>query len=231
MNDTIAVLERAGAVIIDPANMPTVSDPDPAKNILSFPICSGLNNAKGKDENCSVVLKYGMKRDFNAYLSSLGASAPVKSLTELRAFNTAHARAGAIKYGQANLDISDEMDVAQDKARYEADRARDVTLAGDRGFKAAIDDHRLDALLFPGWNVSNLAARPGYPEIVVPIGTVPSAGGAGGTNPYPPGFAPKPSPYSAGFVGLPCSEPKLIAIAYAFEQLTKRRVPPSLPGK
>jgi hypothetical protein len=32
-------------------------------------------------------------------------------------------------------------------------------------------------------------------------------------------------------VGLPCSEPKLIAIAYAFEQLTKRRVPPSLPGK
>jgi amidase len=230
MNDTIAILKRAGAVIVDPANMPTVSDPDPPRNILSFPICSGLNNAKGKDENCSVVLKYGMKRDFNAYLSSLGASAPVRSLAELRAFNTAHARAGAIKYGQANLDISDEMDLAQDKARYEADRARDIMLAGDRGFKAALDDHKLDALLFPGWNVSNLAARPGYPEIVVPIGMVP-AGGGGGTNPYPPGFDPKPSPYSAAFVGLPCSEPKLIAIAYAFEQLTKRRVPPTLPGK
>ena len=113
-----------------------------------------------------------MKRDFNSYLAALGPAAPVKSLTELRAFNTAHARAGAIKYGQANLDISDEMDVVADKARYEADRARDLRLAGDRGFKAAIEDNKLDALLFPGWNISNLASRPGYPEIVVPIGAV-----------------------------------------------------------
>ena len=229
MNGAIETLTRAGAVIVDPANMPTVVDSDPAKNILSYPICSGVSNAKGKDENCSVVLKYGMKRDFNAYLSSLGPSAPVKSLAELRAFNTAHTRAGAIKYGQSNLDISDEMDVALDKARYDHDRARDVTLAGDRGFKAAIEEHKLDALLFPGWNISNLAARPGYPEIVVPIGTVAPGGGGGGNNPYPPGFVPKPSPYSVAFVGLPCSEPKLIAIAYAFEQLTKRRVPPALP--
>ena len=226
MNDAIDVLKRAGAVIVDPANLPTVLDADPAQNILSFSICSGVNNAKGRDENCTVVLKYGMKRDFNAYLATLGPAAPVKSLTELRAFNTAHARAGAIKYGQANLDISDEMDVVADKARYEADRARDVRLAGDRGFKAAIEEHKLDALLFPGWAISNLASRPGYPEIVVPIGVVPSGGGRGGANPFPPGFDPKPSPYSAAFVGLPCSEPKLIGIAYAFEQLTKRRVPP-----
>ena len=225
MNDAIDILNRAGAVIVDPANMPTVVDPDPAQNILSFPICSGVNNAKGRDGNCTVVLKYGMKRDFNAYLSTLGSGAPVKSLTELRAFNTARARAGAIKYGQSNLDISDEMDVVADKARYEADRARDVRLAGDRGFKAAIEDNKLDALMFPGWAISNLASRPGYPEIVVPIGMVPSGGG-GGANPFPSGFQPNPSPYSAAFVGLPCSEPKLIAIAYAFEQLTKRRMPP-----
>ena len=226
MADAIDILKRAGAVIVDPADMPTIIDADPAKNILSFNICSGLNNAKGKDENCSVVLKYGMKRDFNAYLAALGAAAPVKSLTELRAFNTAHAKAGAIKYGQANLDISDEMDVIADKARYDADRARDISLAGDRGFKAAIDDNKLDALMFPGWAISNLASRPGYPEIVVPIGSVPGGVGGGGTNPYPAGFDLKPSPYSASFVGLPCSEGKLIGIAYAFEQLTKRRVPP-----
>jgi amidase len=226
MNDAIDVLKRAGAVIVDPANLPTVVDADPAQNILSFSICSGVNNAKGRDENCTVVLKYGMKRDFNAYLAALGPAAPVKSLTELREFNTAHARAGAIKYGQANLDISDEMDVVADKARYQADRARDVRLAGDRGFKAAIEEHKLDALLFPGWAISNLASRPGYPEIVVPIGVVPSGGRGGGANPFPPGFEPRPSPYSAAFVGLPCSEPKLVGIAYAFEQLTKRRVPP-----
>ena len=142
MNEAIDVLKRNGAVVVDPANMPTVVDPDPTKNILSFDICSGVNNAKGKDENCTVVLKYGMKRDFNAYLATLGPAAPVKSLTELRAWNTAHARAGAIRYGQSNLDISDEMDVAADKARYEADRARDIALAGDRGFKAAIEDEQ-----------------------------------------------------------------------------------------
>jgi len=209
MTEAIDVLKRNGAIVVDPANMPTIIESDPSKNILSFDICSGVNNAKGKDGSCTVVLKYGMKRDFNAYLATLGPVAPVKSLTDLRNWNTAHARAGAIRYGQSNLDISDEMDVVADKARYEADRARDIALAGDRGFKAAIEDNKVDALMFPGWAISNLASRPGYPEIVVPLG-----------------FAPKPTPFSAAFVGAACSEPRLIEIAYAFEQTTKRRVPP-----
>ena len=227
MADAIDVLTRQGAIVVDPADLPSVVDPDPARSILGFDICSGLNNAKGKDAGCSVVLKYGMKRDFNAYLDSLGAAAPVKSLSDLRAFNTAHARAGAIRYGQANLDISDEMDVVQDRARYEADLAKDLALAGDRGFRAAIEGHQLDALMFPGWNISNLASRPGFPEIVVPIGVTPAGGGGGGgANPFPAGFTPEPSPYSAAFVGLACSEPKLIGIAYAFEQATKARRKP-----
>jgi amidase len=228
MADAIDVLKRAGAIVVDPANMPSVLDPDPQKNPTLIPICSGTDNARGKDAACSVVLKYGMKRDFNAYLATLGASAPVKSLTELREFNTAHARANAIRYGQSNLDISDEVDLDRDRARYEADRKRDLALVDDRGFTAAIKEHRLDALMFPGWNISNLAARPGFPEIVVPLGVVPAGGGGGGGNPFPPGFDPKPSPYSAAFVGLACSEPRLIEIAYAFEQATKRRVPPIL---
>jgi amidase len=230
MVDAIDVLRRAGAVIVDPANLPSVLDPDPQKNPTLISICSGTDNARGKDASCSVVLKYGMKRDFNAYLATLGTSAPVKSLAELRAFNQAHARANAVRYGQSNLDISDEMDLVQDRSRYESDRARDVALAGDRGLRAAIEDHRLDALMFPGWQISNLAARPGYPEIVVPLGVVPAgAGGGAGANPFPAGFDPKPSPYSAAFVGLACSEPRLIEIAFAFEQATKRRVPPVMP--
>jgi amidase len=224
MNEAIDLIRKAGGVIVDPANMPTVIDPDPTKNILSYDICSGLTNAKGKDGNCSVVLKYGMKRDFNAYLQSLGTLAPVKSLTELRAFNTAHTKADAIRYGQANLDISDEMDVTADRARYEADRARDIALAADHGFTEALTANHLDALLFPGWTISNLASRPGFPEIVVPIGMTPSGGNA---STFPPGFDPKPAPYSAAFVGAACSEPKLIGLAYALEQLTKKRVPPA----
>ncbi len=225
MADAIAILKREGAVVVDPANMPSAIDPDPSRNILLVSICSGTTNAKGQDASCSDVLKYGMKRDFNAYVASLGPSAPVKSLTELRMFNLTHQRANAIRYGQSNLDISDEMNVEHDRARYEVDRTRDVTLAGDRGLKAAIDTAHLDALMFPGWNISNLASRPGYPEIVVPLGfaavTPPAA------NPFPAGFDPKPAPFSAAFVGLPCSEPRLIEIAYAFEQVTRRRVAPA----
>ena len=67
-----------------------------------------------------------MKRDFNKWLASLGPAAPVKTLTELRQWNIAHQKAGAIKYGQSQLDVSDEMDVERDRARYEADRARDL---------------------------------------------------------------------------------------------------------
>ena len=130
MDDAIAVLKAQGAIIVDPANIPSVVDQDPKNNFLRWNGCSGANNAKGKDEDCSVVLKYGMKRDFNNWLKSLGAAAPVKTLTELREWNTAHAKAGAIKYGQSLLDISDEMDVEKDRARYEADRAKDIRLVG-----------------------------------------------------------------------------------------------------
>jgi amidase len=65
----------------------------------------------------------------------------VKSLTELRMFNLAHTAAGAIKYGQSQLDISDEMDVEQDRARYEADRAKDLKLSAAEGIDAALKEH------------------------------------------------------------------------------------------
>src|SRR4051794_18044323 len=66
MDDAIAILKAQGAIIVDPANIPSVVDPDPKNNFLRWGQCSGVTNAKGKDEDCSVVLKYGMKRDFNA---------------------------------------------------------------------------------------------------------------------------------------------------------------------
>src|SRR6266545_2937797 len=96
MDEAIAVLKQQGAIIIDPANIPSIVDKDPQRNFLSWGTCSGANNAKGKDETCSVSFKYGMKRDFNAWLVSLGAAAPLKTLAELRAWNTAHQKAGSI---------------------------------------------------------------------------------------------------------------------------------------
>src|SRR5206468_11427618 len=172
--DAMAVLKRQDAVVIDTADMPSITDRDPANNFLVWGKCSGVNEGRGKDERCSVDLKYGMKRDFNKWLASLGAAAPVKTLKELIAWNTAHQKAGAIKYGQSNLDISDEMDVEKDRARYEADRAKDIRLGGTRGIDAAMKANRLDAMLFPGASGAAIAARPGYPTVIVPFGIVPN---------------------------------------------------------
>ena len=226
MDDAIAALKREGAVIVDPANIPSVLEENPKENFTQWSQCSGVNNAKGKDENCSVVLKYGMKRDFNTWLASLGAAAPLKSLTELREWNKAHEKAGSIKYGQSQLDISDEMDVEKDKARYEADRAKDIRLAATTGIDAAIQANRLDALLFPGANGAAIGAKPGYPSVTVPFALVPNAP----TPPFPAGFDARPGPMGVTFTGLACSEPRLIELAYAFEQATKKRVaPPQFP--
>ena len=224
MADAIAVLKQQGAVIIDPADIPSVVDPDPQHNLLLWNICSGATDAKGKDADCSVDFKYGMKRDFNKWLATLGPSAPVKSLTELRQWNITHTKAGAIRYGQSNLDVSDEMDLDADRGRYELDRAKDIALAGTHGIDEVMKAQRLDAILFPAANGAAIAARPGYPTVIVPFGTVPNAP----TPPFPEGFNARPSPFGVSFTGMACSEPRLLELAFAFEQATKRRVPP--PG-
>jgi len=224
MTEAIAALRAAGAEIVDPANIPSVLETDPTRNAVAWSVCGGADNAKGQDAACSVVFKYGMKRDFNAWLATLGPSAPVKTLTELRLYNLAHQRAGSMKYGQSLLDISDEMDVVADKARYEADRAKDLALNATNGIDAAITANKLDALLFPGGGGAGIAAKGGHPTVIVPFGTVPNAP----TPAFPDGFDAKQAPFGVSFTGARCSEPRLLAIAYAFEQATKRRVPPPL---
>jgi amidase len=266
MAEAMAALEAAGATLID-VDIPSIMNKEPKENLLLA--------------GSSVVLSYGMKRDFNAWLASLGPAAPVKTLTELREWNKAHERMGAIKYGQTLLDSSDALDLEKDKARYEEDRARDVKLGGTTGIDAVVQAHKLDALLFPGTSAAGIASKPGYPTVLVPFGMIPNTpgnpggrgagagrggpaaaappaapgttpGAAAGTAPgatpaaststaststasatpppapLPPGFDPKPQPYGVGFTGPACSEPKLLQLAYAFEQATKKRTPP--PG-
>ena len=225
MEEAITILKQQGAIIVDPVEIPSIMSTDPQENFLLWSTCSGLDNAKGKDAACSIVFKYGMKRDFNKWLESLGAAGPVKTLTELRQWNVAHQRAGAIKYGQALLDISDEMNVQADRARYLTDREKDLRLSATNGIDAVMKKYQLDALLFPGPSSASIAAKPGYPTVIVPFGLVPNAP-TPPAPPFPEGFAAKPAPYGVGFTGMSCSEPRLIELAYAFEQATKRRVPP-----
>ena len=210
MAEAIEILTAQGATVVDPADIPSVVDPNEADNLL-------VNGG-------SSVLDYGMKRDFNTWLATLGESAPVTTLAELRAWNLAHQDAGAIEYGQARLDESDALDLEANRAEYEADRARDLRLNGEHGIDEVMTDLDLDALLFPGSGGAGLAARPGYPTVIVPFAMVPNDGGPD----FPEGWEPKPRPLGVSFTGTACSEPRLIELAYAFEQATLRRVPP--PG-
>lgn len=213
MADAIDVLRQHGATIVDPADIPSVLDPDPDHNLL-----------RG---GSSSVLDYGMKRDFNAWLATLGESAPVQTLTELRAWNEAHRAAGSLKYDQARLDGSDEIDLEADRAEYEADRARDLYLNGEHGIDEVMTELDLDALLFPGSGGAGISAKPGYPTVIVPFALVPNDADP----PLPEGFDAKPRPFGVSFAGSACSEPRLLELAYAFEQATLRRVaPPGMHG-
>ena len=102
----------------------------------------------------------------------------------------------------------------------------DLDLAKTRGLDVVY--RSFDAILFPANRGAGIAARAGYPSIVVPGGfvtnrpelTIPPG------PPFPDGFDPKDAPYGVTFSGPAFSEPKLLGYAYAFEQATRHRVPP-----
>jgi amidase len=98
-----------------------------------------------------------------------------------------------------------------------------VRVTGAEGIDAVMKRERLDALLFVGSTGSSVAAKPGYPTVIVPFGFTPNAP----QPPFPSGFDAKPAPVGISFTGSACSEPRLIELAYSFEQATKRRIPPA----
>src|SRR5262249_8386180 len=223
MADAIAVLKQQGAVLVDPADVPSFVDKEPQKNFPLWDFCAGAEQAKGMDANCSINFKYGMKRDFNLWLKTLGPAAPVQTLTELRQWNLSHQKANAIKFGQSRLDISDEMDLDVDRARNDLDMKKDNALSRAAGIDGVLKAHNLDAILTPGGSGAGLAARAGYPIIVVPFGLVPNAP----TPPFPSGVDAKPGPFGVGVPGTACREPRLVEAAYSLHQATKKRIPPA----
>ena len=217
MEEVIQILRAQGAEVVDPADIPSILDGTPANSFLTFPTCAGLANRKGLDAACSTTFKFGMKRDYTAWANASGAP----SLTQMRQYNLANRPRNAIRYEQENLDISDEMDVNADRARWQTDRNRDVFISATHGIDEVMATQRLDALLTGANSFAGIAAKAGHPSITVPFGLLPNNQAN-----LPADFNPKPGPYGATFSGTACSEPRLIEIAYAFEQATKRRVPP-----
>jgi amidase len=160
----------------------------------------------------STVLNYEFKRDLNAYFARLPADAPIHSLAEVIAYNRAHAPA-ALKFGQARALASEAMDLSPgsaDTARHAADRAQDLADSRDR-IDAAMREDNLTALLFAGAGGSSTGARAGYPSITVPAGYQPA----------------NRRPFNITFLSKAWSEPTLIGYAYAYEQASQLRQPPS----
>ena len=205
MNAAIDVLREQGAdVQTIPALAPQLG------TCVSFPPPAG----------CSTVLMYGQKRDLNKYLAAT-PGAPMLSLTEIIAFNSTYVP--PMKYGQAIFEAADMLNTSPgsaDTLRYLADLAEDR--ARSRGALDAVY-REFDAILASANSFAATPAKAGYPSITVPGGFLP-----------PDGIVANPFPSGVTFSGPAFSEPRLIALAYAFERATRHRRPPAstppLPG-
>ena len=196
------------------------------EEIPALPPQLGICVAYPPPDGCSTVLLYGQKRDMDAYLATRSGS-PMGSLADIVAFNQAHPDpARAIKYGQAIFEAAAMIDTSPgsaDTQRYEADRAEDLARSrgalddiydGPDNVKGTADD--FDAILAPANFFAGTPAKAGYPSVTVPGGFLP-----------PDGVIENPWPVTVTFSGPAFSEPRLIALAYAFEQATRHRVPPA----
>jgi amidase len=199
--DAIAVMKEAGAVIIDPADIPRVDDFD--------------------DPEFEVLL-YEFKAGLDAYLSARKGS--LASLADLIEFNSAHKARELPYFGQDILEMAEKKGPLTD-FKYKQARATCVRYARTLGIDAVMTRHRLDALVCPtsgpaslidlvngdygSGSSSSAPAVAGYPHITVPGGFV---------------FG---LPVGISFIGRAWSEPTLFKLAYAFEQATKHRKAPT----
>ena len=198
----IAEMKSRGAVIVDPADIPTAATID----------------------DCElVILLYEFKADLNAYLAGLGPSARVHSLAELIAFNERE-RAREMPFFGQELFVQAEKKGPLTSPAYRRALATCQARSRALGIDAVMTRLRLDAIVAPtgspAWPTDLLngdhflgasstpAAVAGYPSITVPAGFVHGL------------------PVGLSFIGRAWSEQTLIALAYAFEQATKHRQPP-----
>jgi amidase len=219
MADAIKVLEDLGAVIVR-ASMPTagwIGGPGTTMAVLNR---NPLSRNKGNPAMQWIVFLYELKRDLNLYLRDWATNTDIKTIADIVAFNEANA-GKALRFGQdlflaANLTRGDLTE-----REYKSARAMDLLAAKTRGMDAYMNQHKLDAVLFPGSAGAAIAAKAGYPSVMVPGGFV-SGIDDKDTPDYPLGVT---------FAGRAWSDHKLLRLGYAFEQASHiRRPPPGLPA-
>ncbi|KAK7319016.1 hypothetical protein RJT34_03725 [Clitoria ternatea] len=153
----------------------------------------------------NTALEFELKFSLNAYLKDLVAS-PVRNLADVIAFNKKHPKLEKLEYGQELLVIAEKIKGIGTWKQ----ALLNMTRWSRNGFEKLMKINKLDAVVVPFSNFSPVLAIGGYPGIIVPAG-------------YEKG-----APFGICFGGLKGSEPKLIEIAYSFEQATMIRKPPPL---
>ena len=197
----ISQLSRLGATIVDPADIPNVSDVfDPEFTVLLFEF----------------------KADIAAYLSEL-SNTSMRTLADLIAFNDAHADQEMRWFGQEIFLLAEETGGLDDpQYRQALETSKRLMQDGIDGVMTRFD---LDAIVSltgsPSWTTdlvngdhfltasSTPAAVAGYPNLTVPAG-----------------FSFEELPVGINFIGRQWAEPTLIKLASGFEQGTKARHAP-----
>ncbi|WP_027547523.1 amidase family protein [Bradyrhizobium sp. WSM2254] len=216
MAEVIKVLEDLGAVIVR-ASMPAagwMSGPGTTMAVLNR---NPLSGNKGNPVAQRIVFLYELKHDLNLYLKDWATRTDIKTIADIIAFNEAHADK-ALRFGQDLFLAADNTRGDLSEREYKSARAMDLLTARTRGMDAYMNQHKLDAVLFPGATGAAIAARAGYPSVMAPGGFVSGADDKD-TPDYPLGVA---------FAGRAWSEHKLLRLAYAYEQASRMRKPP--PG-
>lgn len=195
VEEMLPVLEQAGATIVDPAEIPTAGE-----------LASGLT------EWTETVVEF--PHALEQYLLEF-TNGPLQSLADIVTWNEAHAGEALPRYGQENFYAALESGSIWDQA-YQETVAYNQEMARDAGLDAVLDEFELDALIapttgaprpiaegddaFPG-SCAQVSSLAGYPIISVPVG-------------YVDGL-----PVGMSFMGRAFSEPVLLRLAYAFEQI------------
>ena len=198
----LSVLKDAGAVLVDPADIPHLGEYDEAE---------------------FEVLLYEFKWQLAAYLQKWAPTCPYRDLQALIAFNEEHREQEMPYFGQEIFEMAAKKGPLSEKA-YRKVKATCLKLARRRGLDAVFAKFHLEALLAPtgapAWvtdlvngdhylgGSSTPAAVSGYPSVTVPMAFIHGL------------------PVGLSFIGKPWQEGKLLGFAYAFEQATRVRKPP-----
>jgi amidase len=219
MREAIAVLEREGATIVR-ANIPTagwIGGPGTEMAILNR---NPESPTKNQPVRRPIVSIYELKHDLNLYLRDWATGTAMQSMADIIAFNAANADR-ALRFGQDVFLAAEATRGDLSELEYISARQMDLRASRTFGIDAYMEQHRLDAVLFPGTSGAPIAAKAGYPSVQVPAGFV-----AGIRDKDTPDY-----PYGATFTGRAWSEPVLLRLAYAFEQATQaHRPPPGVPS-